>query len=141
VGQEGAMRCSGAGGAQNWRRGAVEVPDGDGQRSSGKVVERGKERECGCARGNRRREKFTGRIPNLKRGTRVGSKQLLAVDSARDGSAGGGATRPCEEEPAGLGKRRAGELGPGGTGRAARGQLAAGGNTGDGRRAVLQRNR
>jgi hypothetical protein len=54
------MRCGSAGGARNWRGGAAEAVDSSGQRSSGEVVERGKEQECGCARGNRRREKFTG---------------------------------------------------------------------------------
>jgi hypothetical protein len=55
--------------------------------------------------------------------------------------AGSSATSLREEEPVGLVKRRAGELGPGGAGRAAKGQLAAGENAGDGRWAVLQRNR
>jgi hypothetical protein len=82
------MRRGGAGGAQNWRGGAAETADGGGQRSSGEVVERGKEQECGCARGKRRKEKFTGCIPKLKRGVRVGGKQLLAVDGARGGSGG-----------------------------------------------------
>jgi hypothetical protein len=88
AGQEGAMRCGGAGGARNWRGGAAEAADGGGQRSSGEVVERGKEQECGFARGNRRREKFTACIPKPKRGARAGGKQLLAVDSARGGSGG-----------------------------------------------------
>jgi hypothetical protein len=48
VDQEGAMRRGGAGGAQNWRGGAVETADGGGHRSSSKVVERGKEQECRC---------------------------------------------------------------------------------------------
>jgi hypothetical protein len=64
------------------------MADGGGQSSSGEVVEWGKEQECGCARGKRRKEKFTGRIPKLKRGVRAGGKQLLAVNSAR-GSSGG----------------------------------------------------
>jgi hypothetical protein len=51
VDQEGAMRCGGAGGAQNWRGGAAETADGGGQRSSGEVVERGKEQECGARKG------------------------------------------------------------------------------------------
>jgi hypothetical protein len=38
-----------------------------------------------CARGDRRKEEFTGRIPKLKRGMRVGGKQVLAVDGARGG--------------------------------------------------------
>jgi hypothetical protein len=42
--------------------------DGGGQRSSGEVVERIREQECGCARGNERKEKFIGRVPTLKRG-------------------------------------------------------------------------
>jgi hypothetical protein len=86
--QEGAVKCGGAGGARNWRGGAAETTDGGGQRSSGEVVKRGKEQECGCARGDRRKEKFTGRIPKLKRGMRAGGKQLLVVDSARGGSGG-----------------------------------------------------
>jgi hypothetical protein len=64
------------------------MADGGVQRSSGEVVERRREQECGCARGDRRKEKFTGCIPKLNRGVRVGSKQLLVVDSAR-GSSGG----------------------------------------------------
>jgi hypothetical protein len=88
VDKKGAMRRGGAGGAQNWRGGAAETADGGGQRSSGEVVERGKEQECGCARGDRRREKFTRRVPNLKRGMRAGSKQRLAVNGARGGSGG-----------------------------------------------------
>jgi hypothetical protein len=87
VDQEGAIRCGGAGGARNWR-GAAETANGDGQRSSGEVVERGKEQECGCTRGDIRREKFTRRVPKLKRGARVGGKQLLVVDGARGGSGG-----------------------------------------------------
>jgi hypothetical protein len=59
-----------------------------GQRSSSEVVEREKKQECGCARGKRRKEKFTGHVPKLKRGVRAGGKQLLAVDSARGGSGG-----------------------------------------------------
>jgi hypothetical protein len=64
AGQEGAVRCGDAGGARNWRGGAAETADGGGQRSSGEVVERRREQECGCARGKRRREKFTGHIPS-----------------------------------------------------------------------------
>jgi hypothetical protein len=64
------------------------MADSVGQRSSGEVVERGKEQECGCTRGDKRKEKFTGRIPKLKRGARAGSKQLLAIDGARCGSGG-----------------------------------------------------
>jgi hypothetical protein len=86
VDQEGAMRCSDAGGARNWRGEAAETADGGGQKSSGEVVERRREQECGCARGDRRKEKFTGRVPKLKRGVRAGGKQLLVVDSARGGS-------------------------------------------------------
>jgi hypothetical protein len=48
------MRRGSAGGARNWR-GAAETADGGGQRSSGEVVERRREQECGCARGDRRR--------------------------------------------------------------------------------------
>jgi hypothetical protein len=64
----------------------AEAAEGGGQRSSDEVVERRKGQECGCARGNRRREKFTGRVPKPKRGTRADGKQLLAVDGARGGS-------------------------------------------------------
>jgi hypothetical protein len=88
VDQEGAMRRCGAGGARNWRGGVAEMVDGGGQRSSDEVVERRREQECGCARGDRRREKFTGRVPKLKRGTRVGGKQLLVVDGACGGLGG-----------------------------------------------------
>jgi hypothetical protein len=41
-----------------------------------------------CARGNRRKKKFTGCIPELKRGVRAGGKQRLAVNGARGGSGG-----------------------------------------------------
>jgi hypothetical protein len=82
------MRCGGAGGAQNWRGGAAETVDGSGQRSSGEVVDGEKKQECACVRGDRRKEKFTRHVPRLKRGERVGAKQLLAVDSARGGSGG-----------------------------------------------------
>jgi hypothetical protein len=88
VDQEGAMRRGDAGGARNWRGGAAETADGGGQRSSGEVVERRIEQECGYARGDRRTEKFTGCVPKLKRGARVGGKQLLMVDGARGGSGG-----------------------------------------------------
>jgi hypothetical protein len=88
VDQEGVMRRGSAGGAQNWRGEAVETADGGGQKSSGEVVKRRREQECGCARGDRRKEKFTRRVPKLKRGVRAGGKQLLVVDSAR-GSSGG----------------------------------------------------
>jgi hypothetical protein len=88
VDQEGAMRCSSAGGAQNWRGETAETADGGGQRSSGEVVERRREQECGCARGDRRKKKFTGRVPKLKRGVWAGDKQLLVVDDARGGSGG-----------------------------------------------------
>jgi hypothetical protein len=40
------MRCGGASGAQNWRGGEVKTVDGVGQRSSGEIVEWGKEQEC-----------------------------------------------------------------------------------------------
>jgi hypothetical protein len=82
------VRCSGAGGARNWRGGAAEAADSGRQRSSSEVVERRKEQECGCMRGNKRRDKFTGRVPKPKRGTRAGGKQLLVVDGARGGSSG-----------------------------------------------------
>jgi hypothetical protein len=64
------------------------MADGGGQRSSGEVVERGKEPECGCAQGDRRKDKFTVRVPKLKRGVRAGGKQLLVVNDARGGSGG-----------------------------------------------------
>jgi hypothetical protein len=64
VDQEGAMRCGGAGGVRNWRGEAAETADGGGQRSSGEVVERRREQECGCARGDRRKEKFTSVFPS-----------------------------------------------------------------------------
>jgi hypothetical protein len=86
VDQDGAMRCDGASGARNWRGEAAETADGGGQRSSGEVVEWRREQECGCPRGDRRKDKFTGCVPKLKRGVRVGSKQLLVVDGARAGS-------------------------------------------------------
>jgi hypothetical protein len=111
AGQEGAVKCGSAGGARNWRGGAAEMADGGGQRSSGEVVERGKEQECRCAQGDRRKEKFIGRVLKLKRGARAGTKQLLAVDGARGGSGGRRPTRPREEELAGSVERRAGELG------------------------------
>jgi hypothetical protein len=82
------MRRGGAGGARNWRGGAAETADGGGKRSSGEVVERGKEQECGCGRRDRRKEKFARRVPKLKRGMRAGDKQLLLVDGARGGSCG-----------------------------------------------------
>jgi hypothetical protein len=63
VDQEGAMRCSGAGGAQNWRGGAAETTDGSGQRSSGEVVERGKEQECGAREGIEERRSLLGVFP------------------------------------------------------------------------------
>jgi hypothetical protein len=88
VDQEGAMRRGGAGGARNWRGEAAETAVGGGQRSSSEVVKRRREQECGCARGDRRKEKFTGHIPKLKRGVRAGGKQLLVVDGARGGSGG-----------------------------------------------------
>jgi hypothetical protein len=64
------------------------MADDGGQRSSGEVVERGREQECGCARGDRRKEKFTGCIPKLKSGMQAGAKQLLVVDGMRGGSGG-----------------------------------------------------
>jgi hypothetical protein len=88
VDQEGAMRRGGAGGARNWRGGAAETADSGGQRSSSEVVERAKEQDCGCARGKRRKEKFTGHVTKLKRGMRAGGKQLLAVNGAHGGSSG-----------------------------------------------------
>jgi hypothetical protein len=39
-------------------------------------------------RGNGRKEKFTGRVPTLKRGARASGKQQLAVDGVRGGSGG-----------------------------------------------------
>jgi hypothetical protein len=103
VDQEGAMRCSGAGGAQNWRGGAAETADGGGQRSSGEVVEREKEQECRCTRGDRRKEKFTWRVPKIKRGVRADSKQLLLVDGARGGSGGQRGNASARGEASGVG--------------------------------------
>jgi hypothetical protein len=88
VDQEGVMRRGGAGGTRNWRGAAAVTADSDGKMSSGEVVEQRREQECGCVRGDRKREKFTGRVPKLKRGVRVGGKQLLVVDGARGGSGG-----------------------------------------------------
>jgi hypothetical protein len=65
-----------------------------------------------CARGDRRKKKFTGRIPELKRGTRVGGKQLLAVDGARGSSGGQCRNASARGGASGVVKRRAGELGP-----------------------------
>jgi hypothetical protein len=62
--------------------------DSGGQRSSGEVVERRREQECGCAQGDRRKEEFTGRIPKLKRGGQAGGKQLVVVDCSCGGSGG-----------------------------------------------------
>jgi hypothetical protein len=64
VNQEGAMRWGGAGGAQNWRGGAAETADGGGQRSSGEVVERGKEQECGVREGIEERRSLLGAYPS-----------------------------------------------------------------------------
>jgi hypothetical protein len=69
---------------EKWRRRLTAC----GQRSSDEVVERRREQECGCARGDRRKEKFTGRVPKLKRGVQAGGKQLLVVDGMRGGSGG-----------------------------------------------------
>jgi hypothetical protein len=103
VGQEGAVRCGGAGGARNRRGGAAETADGGGQRSSGEVVERRREQECGCARGKRRRKKFTGRVPMLKRGAWAGGKQLLVVDGAHGGSGGQRRDASTRGETSGVG--------------------------------------
>jgi hypothetical protein len=89
-----------------------------------------------CVRGNGRKEMFTGHILALKRGARAGGKQLLAVDGVR-----GGATRPREEEPVGSIKRRVGELAARWRRKSSEGQLVARESAGDGRWAVLQRNR
>jgi hypothetical protein len=37
---------------------------------------------------DRTKEKFTGRVPKVKRGVRVGGKQLLVVDGVHGGSSG-----------------------------------------------------
>jgi hypothetical protein len=66
----------------------AEMADGGGQRSSDEVVERRREHECRCVRGDRRKEKFTGRVPKLKRGVWVGGKQLLVVNGACGSSNG-----------------------------------------------------
>jgi hypothetical protein len=63
------------------------------------------------ARGDKRKEKITRLVSKLKRGARAGGKQLLWSTARVAARAGGGVTRPCEEEPAGSVKRRAGELG------------------------------
>jgi hypothetical protein len=89
----------------------AEMADGGGQRRSGEIVERRREQECGCARGDRRKEKFTGHVPKLKRGMRACGKQLLVVDAHVAAQAGSGATRLREEELEGSVERRAGELG------------------------------
>jgi hypothetical protein len=60
VGLEGAVRCGGAGGARNWGGGAVEMADSGGQRSSGEVVERGKEQEYGAREGTEERRHLLG---------------------------------------------------------------------------------
>jgi hypothetical protein len=79
----------------------VEAADGGGQRSSGEVVERKREQECGCARGNKRRMKFTGRVPKPKK-RRVGRRQAAAGGRRRAWWLG---------QRTGLGKQRAEELG------------------------------
>jgi hypothetical protein len=63
VDQEGAMRRGGAGGARNWRGGVAETADGGGQRSSGEVVQRRRELECGCAQGIEQRRSLLGAFP------------------------------------------------------------------------------
>jgi hypothetical protein len=40
------------------------MADGGGQRSSGEVVKRGKEYECECMRGNRRKRSLLGAFPS-----------------------------------------------------------------------------
>jgi hypothetical protein len=76
VGQEGAVRCGGAGGARNWRGGAAEAVDGSGQRSSGKVVKR-----------RRKKNRNAGARKGIEEGrSSLGGKQLLMVDGARGGS-------------------------------------------------------
>jgi hypothetical protein len=123
VGQEGAVRCSGAGGARNWREGVAEVANGGGQRSSGEVVERRrkKNRNAGACEGIEEGRSSLGVFQSQKR--HVGAFQSQKEARGRAASscwwltarvaawAGNGATRPCEEEPAGLGEWRAGELG------------------------------
>jgi hypothetical protein len=64
VDQKGAVRCGGAGGARNWRGGAAEMADGGGQRSSGEVVERGKEQECGAREGIKEKRRLLGASPS-----------------------------------------------------------------------------
>jgi hypothetical protein len=54
------VRCGGAGGARNWRGGAAETADGGGQRSSGEVVERGKEQERDAREGTEERRSLLG---------------------------------------------------------------------------------
>jgi hypothetical protein len=93
-------------------------------------------------RGDRRKEKFTGHVPKLKRGAQVGSKQLLAIDGAKWRLGRVAAQRVCarRSQRGRLSCVRA-SWGPGGAGRVARGQLVAGENAGGGRWVALQRNR
>jgi hypothetical protein len=79
------------------------MADGGGQRSSSEVVERRREQECECARGDRRREKFTGLVPKLKRGAWAGGKQLLVIDGARGGSGGQRHDASARGEASGVG--------------------------------------
>jgi hypothetical protein len=58
------MRCGGAGGARNWRGGVAKMADGGGQRSSGEVVERGKEQECYAHEGIEERRSLLGAFPS-----------------------------------------------------------------------------
>jgi hypothetical protein len=62
--QKGAVRCGGAGGARNWSGGAAETADSGGQRSSGEVVERGEEQECGAHERIEERRSLLGVFPS-----------------------------------------------------------------------------
>jgi hypothetical protein len=117
------VRCSGAGGARNWRGGAAEAADGGGQRSSGEVVERRrkKNKNAGAREGIEEGRSSLDAFQSQKKARGRAASSCWRSMACVVARAGSGATRPREEEPVGLGERRAGELGPGGAGRAARG--------------------
>jgi hypothetical protein len=102
------------------------MADGGGQRSSGEVVERGKEQECGevyWVRSQAKKRHAGGRQAaadgrwHAWRLRRAAARRVCARRSQRGRLSGGRAS-----------------WGPGGAGRAAKGQLAVRENTGDGRR-------
>jgi hypothetical protein len=70
-------------GEEEWRRRLTAVVE-ELRRSS----RAGKRTGMRCARGDKRKEEFTGRIPKLKKNAQAGGKQLLAVDGTRGGSGG-----------------------------------------------------